>query len=128
MSEYKPRYLIEVDSVRGGMDSPREARAAYDDREWAVQEVNHIDLFRNVYITDRANQTSRKTETLYYGAGYYDLPFKGKSLDALDHYMKGKIDRMADIALDNIDTHAAKLEREFNERWHGSSVRAKSVS
>jgi hypothetical protein len=111
MTNYKDRWLIQVDSVRGDMDSPRKDLRAHSDMRDAVIDVNQVDRYQNVYLVDRALQTSHFADVRAYGQGYYGLKFREEdtSLSAepadasLNHYMDGVIDRLGDEALDRLD-------------------------
>ena len=121
---YKPRFLIEVDSVRGDMDSPREARSAWDDRDQAVQEVNSIDRHRNVYLTDRALDKKPSTKQGAYDRGYYGLHIR-TGVQTLS-YLQGKIDRSTDDALDRLDDLVEQKRVEFDKRHEQSWYAARS--
>ncbi len=120
MSHYKPRFLIEVDSVRGDMDSPHEEYMSLDDREDAERQVNHLDRTRNVYLTDRALAKRASSAEGARARGYYGLPYKGEDILS---YVLGTIDRNADEALDRVDADANKKAVEFDKR-HEASWRA----
>jgi hypothetical protein len=124
MSNYKPRWLIQVDSVRGDMDSPKTDYDAYRDRGDTVDMVNQIDAYRNVYLVDRTEQESSSPTVRAYGQGYYGLPYKEgfntglvfRDDLAVDHYIDGVINRLGDEALDRLDALVDQKAREHEEK------------
>lgn len=115
---YKDRYIIEVDSIRGDMDSPRKEWGTYSESAEAVQELNRLDRTRNVYLVDRANLSDRVR-----AYGYYNVKYRG---DDIFTYVQGVIDREADLALDRldrlVDEQRTNFERKYRLVWGAAEL------
>jgi len=115
MSNYKPRYAVEVDSAKHG-DLSRVVWIDTDDKDDAVEFVEALAPERNPRLVDRALVKRANTQQGGQDRGYYGMPFTGKTLSALDSYMQGRIERSADDALERLDRLVDLKRAEFDVR------------
>ena len=112
MSNYKPRYVVEVDAAKHG-ETHRVPWIATDDKEDAVEFVETLAPERNPAFVDRAFVKRANTAQGTRDRAYYGLPFTSKTLSALDNFMQGRIERRADDALDRLDRLVDTMAHEF---------------
>ena len=115
---YKPRYLKQVEKVKGEWDSGRVFAGAFDDFDEAVESVNRTDAHRNVWLVDRSNKDSHSPGVRAYGRGYYCVPNYSDNIYDLEHYLDGVLERLVDKALDRHEARVDKALVEADRAWY----------
>lgn len=121
---YKPRYLVETTAAKHGelilktvLETDHKS-----DVEDTVQGLAYDGRYGTV--TDRALGKRASTPEGARARGYYVIPYSG---DDIESYVRGKIDRAADYALDRLDDLTDSKRDAFEARHRDSWVRAEQA-
>lgn len=119
---YKPRFLIQAVEEVG--EAPRIFTTTSHPKDAEALEANLLAQGYPVVVTDRALLNRASTPAGARARGYYGLRYTGSDINS---YVGGKIDRMADEALDDLDDLVEQKEVSFEARHRNSWLRAEQT-
>ncbi|UDL16490.1 hypothetical protein SEA_ZOOMAN_249 [Microbacterium phage Zooman] len=116
---FKTRYLVETINTAGEREF---ALATNDSASADAVEADLLGRGISVIVTDRALQHRPGTAKGAYDRGYHGLRIR-TGVHTLS-YIQGKIDRSADVALDDLDDLVEQKSVDFENRHRNSWVAA----